>query len=269
MFTIGEFAQLTGITVKALHHYDEVGLLRPAEVDPATRYRRYAAVQLRHALLVRALREVDVPLSELADVVDEASALVVLERHRANLMAAREVQDLAHERAGEVIQSLATKTQVHVREVSAQPFIGAIIDLDESSSNDESGMEDEVSALYATIIEFGGQPTGELWTTLRSSEVETLELVICLAVDRPLEVGIADSAHELGELPFRREIVTDWVGNQADLVDGMLHPAVVKILEELEARGLSTRLDSIRQINKPDGGVEVASALPAMSCPGR
>ena len=265
MFTIGEFAQLTEITVKALHHYDEVGLLRPVEVDPATRYRRYAAIQLRKALLIRALRDVGVPLNELADVADEASAIDVLERHRTNQLAAREAQDRAHKRTSAAIQTLAAETQVTVREVPVQPFIGAIIDLGEAAENDNAEMEDKFSALYATTIELGGQPTGELWTTLRSSEREKFELVICLAVDRPLEAGVADSTHELGELPIRREIVTDWIGNQEDLVDGMLHPAVVRILEELETRGLSTKLDSVRQINKPDGGVEVASALPAFS----
>lgn len=37
---IGEFAQLTGLSIKALRRYDEQGLLRPAVVDPWSRYRR-------------------------------------------------------------------------------------------------------------------------------------------------------------------------------------------------------------------------------------
>ena len=39
LMTIGRFARITGLTVKALRHYDEVGLLRPAAVDPETGYR--------------------------------------------------------------------------------------------------------------------------------------------------------------------------------------------------------------------------------------
>ena len=38
---IGRFARLTGLTVKALRHYDEIGLLRPAGVDPESGYRSY------------------------------------------------------------------------------------------------------------------------------------------------------------------------------------------------------------------------------------
>ena len=41
--TIGRFSRLTGLTVKALRHYDELGLLRPAGVDPDTGYRSYSA----------------------------------------------------------------------------------------------------------------------------------------------------------------------------------------------------------------------------------
>lgn len=41
--TIGRFAHLSGLTVHALRHYDDVGLLTPDVVDPASGYRRYGA----------------------------------------------------------------------------------------------------------------------------------------------------------------------------------------------------------------------------------
>lgn len=46
MFSIGEFARLGGVSVRTLRHYDEIGLLRPAQVDPVTGYRGYLASQL-------------------------------------------------------------------------------------------------------------------------------------------------------------------------------------------------------------------------------
>jgi hypothetical protein len=39
MFSIGEFSRLGGVSVRTLRHYDEIGLLRPATVDPDTGYR--------------------------------------------------------------------------------------------------------------------------------------------------------------------------------------------------------------------------------------
>lgn len=41
MFTVGQFAQLAQISVRTLHHYDELGLLKPAVVDDKTGYRSY------------------------------------------------------------------------------------------------------------------------------------------------------------------------------------------------------------------------------------
>ena len=42
LLTIGEFSKMTYLSVKALRHYHDVGLLEPALVDPATGYRHYA-----------------------------------------------------------------------------------------------------------------------------------------------------------------------------------------------------------------------------------
>ncbi|WP_438445121.1 MerR family transcriptional regulator [Gorillibacterium sp. sgz5001074] len=46
MFKIGAFAKLSGVTVKTLRHYDEIGLLKPALVDDESGYRYYSAEQL-------------------------------------------------------------------------------------------------------------------------------------------------------------------------------------------------------------------------------
>lgn len=68
---IGELARLSGLTVSALRFYDREGVLRPAAVDPATGYRRYAAAQLRPARLVAGMRRIGVPLAEITVAVDE------------------------------------------------------------------------------------------------------------------------------------------------------------------------------------------------------
>lgn len=70
LLSIGRFAAVTGLTVTALRHYDELGLLAPAHVDPATGYRWYESAQAPRADMIRRLRAVDVPLTEVAAVVD-------------------------------------------------------------------------------------------------------------------------------------------------------------------------------------------------------
>jgi DNA-binding transcriptional MerR regulator len=66
---IGRFARLTGLSVKALRHYDELGLLRPASVDTDTGYRSYSTAQVERAETIRLLRRLEVPLDDIATLL--------------------------------------------------------------------------------------------------------------------------------------------------------------------------------------------------------
>ncbi|WP_447946891.1 MerR family DNA-binding transcriptional regulator [Microbacterium lacticum] len=46
MYTIGEFAAFGHVSARMLRHYDAIGLLRPADVDERSGYRRYAPEQI-------------------------------------------------------------------------------------------------------------------------------------------------------------------------------------------------------------------------------
>jgi len=87
LMSIGMFSFRSGLSIPALRHYDEVGLLAPAFVDPQTGYRRYHADQIRAARLICGLRAVDLPIEELQQVLglDDAAVQPVLERHRRRL----------------------------------------------------------------------------------------------------------------------------------------------------------------------------------------
>jgi len=45
MFKIGDFSKLTNLTVRALHHYEELEILVPEKIDTITNYRYYSAQQ--------------------------------------------------------------------------------------------------------------------------------------------------------------------------------------------------------------------------------
>jgi DNA-binding transcriptional MerR regulator len=66
---IGSFARQAGLTVKALRHYDTLGLLPPARVDPVSRHRWYSPDQLDRARRIRRLRELDLPLADVRAVL--------------------------------------------------------------------------------------------------------------------------------------------------------------------------------------------------------
>jgi DNA-binding transcriptional MerR regulator len=65
LMSIGEFARLSRLSPKALRLYDELGLLPPAQVDPDSGYRWYAAGQLDSARLVASLRQIGMPLAQI------------------------------------------------------------------------------------------------------------------------------------------------------------------------------------------------------------
>ena len=69
LISIGEFAQASRLSPKALRLYDELGLLVPAHVDEYTGYRWYAAEQLERARLVSALRRIGVPLARVKEIL--------------------------------------------------------------------------------------------------------------------------------------------------------------------------------------------------------
>lgn len=71
MFTIGDFARHGRVSVRMLRHYDAIGLLRPAHVDPHSGYRFYEADQLARLNRVIALKELGFTLEQVGSILDE------------------------------------------------------------------------------------------------------------------------------------------------------------------------------------------------------
>lgn len=90
LMQIGVFARAARLSVRVLRNYDQLGLLVPVEVDMDTGYRRYAVDQIPRAALIRRLRDLEVPLTEIAELLaagTPAQAQAVLDRHRERVTA--------------------------------------------------------------------------------------------------------------------------------------------------------------------------------------
>ena len=90
LLPIGRFARASGLTIGALRHYDEEGVLVPADVDPATGYRRYRRDQLQMARAVAALRDLELSIPAiraLLDTDDPATRATILQDERVRLEA--------------------------------------------------------------------------------------------------------------------------------------------------------------------------------------
>ena len=87
MFSIGEFARLGTVSVRTLRHYDEIGLLVPAKVDPETGYRSYSASQLGQLNRIIALKDLGFSLTQAGKLLGE----ITVEELR-GMLALRRVQ---------------------------------------------------------------------------------------------------------------------------------------------------------------------------------
>lgn len=85
-YTVHQLAEIAGVSVRTLHHYDAIGLLRPPR-DPSNGYRRYDHASLLRLQQILFLRELGLSLDEIGAALDrpDFDLLRALEQHRAAL----------------------------------------------------------------------------------------------------------------------------------------------------------------------------------------
>ena len=76
---IKEFADFTGVSVRTLHYYDEIGLMKPAQVDPFTGYRYYDEQSLLRMQEILFYRELDFSLKSIGEILSSPD----YDRHKA------------------------------------------------------------------------------------------------------------------------------------------------------------------------------------------
>jgi DNA-binding transcriptional MerR regulator len=104
LFSIGRVARLSGLTPKALRHYDSVGLLRPAAIADTNGYRLYSWAQIEDARKIRVLRELDVPLDEIRRILAGGDTDGRLREHRRRIEARLTRMQTIHYSLGKVIE---------------------------------------------------------------------------------------------------------------------------------------------------------------------
>jgi DNA-binding transcriptional MerR regulator len=68
--SIGDFSRMTHLSVKALRHYHDLGLLEPVDIDPRTGYRFYSGTQVPTAQVIRRFRALGMPVEHIRAVID-------------------------------------------------------------------------------------------------------------------------------------------------------------------------------------------------------
>ncbi|WEH28003.1 MerR family transcriptional regulator [Streptomyces sp. AM 3-1-1] len=84
LLSIGDFARATHLSVKALRHYQEQGLLEPARTDAVSGYRRYDVAQIPTAQIIHRFRDLDMPLADIREILrtpDPGARNALIARH--------------------------------------------------------------------------------------------------------------------------------------------------------------------------------------------
>ena len=125
MLKIGEFARKNNVTVRALHHYEEIGLLEPAKIDRFTGYRYYDESQDRDLIIINMLKSLGFSLSEIATLMKlsvEKERLIIrlnekYTQARIDLDRAQ-FRSLGIENLMEVVQKLPDGKKVNIKEIN-------------------------------------------------------------------------------------------------------------------------------------------------------
>lgn len=97
-YLIGEVARLTGVTVRTLHHYDELGLLVPSG-RTAAGYRRYAYADLVRLQQVLGYRSLGLSLEEIAAILDDPGVDAVDQLRRTHALLGVRIGELTRQLA--------------------------------------------------------------------------------------------------------------------------------------------------------------------------
>ena len=231
LLPIGRFARATRLSVKALRHYDELGLLRPAFVDPSSGYRYYRPAQANQAEAIRILRSVEMPLEEIAALLAESGEPVAkrLQLHRERLEARLD----EHRRMLAFLQRLLDKEdvmpyEVTVKELPAQPVAAtrATTTLREISTV----ISDGVHAILDELGRQGIEPAGPLQVVYHADQVLDEETSAPIEVCFPVAAGFEATGEVYGaELAGGPAAVTVHRGPYAEItpayhtVSGWIH----------------------------------------------
>lgn len=186
---IGRFSTICRLSPKALRLYDEMGLLVPALVDPASGYRYYSVSQALEAERIRLLRSLEVPLEEIGQYVrasGPSAAREVLERHRARLEARVEQYRAMLAELEQLAIRPASAYEVRTKALAPQQVLSTrmrarLADLGDAGPR-------AFGELIAHLGRAQAQPVGPLFALYHGPEFdeEAVDVEWCVPVDRPV-----------------------------------------------------------------------------------
>ena len=221
LLPIGSFATRCRLSVKALRHYDDLGLLRPEHVDVATGYRYYHRRQAPIAIAIAVLRSLDVPLPVIRELLargEPAAMAEVLAHERER----REREIARAETALRSIERLIRAGTVFPYEMALRDEPAQTLLVVEGTTTAELHVATGTALaqeLLARLERLGRNATGPIMCLLPPGPGDTLILQMCTAISDP------PPGEHVIELPAGAVAVARHVGpyEEMGLADHALH----------------------------------------------
>lgn len=216
LMPIGMFSRASLVSMKSLRAYHEQGLLIPDSIDPATGYRSYRVSQLSDAAIIKRLRDLDVPLRAVSEIVrarDPEVTRKVMAEHEAAMQERLSAVAAIVDELQQAIEIPSLQTPVHVRQESEAHvlLVAGVVD-----QADYAGfLGDAFGRLFAAIGASGAAmagPSGARYPASVDTDREPVEAFIPVTAPVALSDELLDSGVVLSLLPAATCAVMTHVG---------------------------------------------------------
>jgi DNA-binding transcriptional MerR regulator len=214
--SVGQFATMTHLGVKTLHHYHHVGLLEPVYVDPENGYRYYSLDQLPTAQLIRRLRDLRMPVADVRDVLvaqNPGERETLIAAHIDHLEAELAQTKAAVNSLRALLNNVASRQPVHRRTVWTTPAVAITATVDPADIENwwREALLDVREAVRSGGLDQTG-PAGGLYDECLFQH-EPGQATVFIPVTAPLELGRIQPIL----VPAAEVAVTTHYGSLADI----------------------------------------------------
>ena len=215
VYGIGTVARLAQVSVRTLRHYDELGLLEPAHVDPRTGYRSYEPEQLHRLHRILALRDLGVPLAEIRELledevsVEQLRGILRLRRAESHTRLLAQEQQLARveARLAQLEEDPVSDYEVIVKRLDPVRMIALTEDL-----ADQSEIGEACGRLYPRLhgaLERDGVPfTGMSYAVYEDTGDAERPMRLTVGLPVPAEIGVSGGGIATVDLPAEERAAT-------------------------------------------------------------
>ena len=209
MFKIGDFSKLSQISVKTLRYYDEIGLLRPSEVDRFTGYRYYTASQLSRLNRILLLKDLGLSLDQIGRLLE--SDLPPAQLRGMLKLRQAEIERSIEEEEARLARVAALLTHIEQENVNMSKYDVVI----------KKVAPVRIASIRDVVANYGAQ--GELWGELGAylAQHNVKAVAPCLTIDHN------DSYKE-------RDVDLE----VCEVIDAALSPAALPVTDRVQVREL-------------------------------